>query len=380
MTDLNVEQLRRYARHLILPEVGAEGQKKICAARVLCLGAGGLGSPVAMYLAAAGVGVLGVVDFDVVDLTNLHRQPLHGTSDVGRPKVESARETLHRLNPEVQVVTHPVRLQAANARELISAYDVVVDCTDNFPARYLANDACVMWRKPNVYGAIFRFEGQASVFAPHLGGPCYRCLYPEPPPPEAAPSCAEAGVVGVLPGLVGCLQAMEALKLILGRGETLLGRLLVVDAWRMQFKEIKVRRDPQCPVCGEAPTITQLMDYQPLCRTAGPQGQDADEITVQELKAVLDHPRDGVVVLDVREPDEHQVARIPGTVLLPLSQLPKRVQELDPKATYYLHCKSGMRSMKALQFLRQQGFKNLKNVKGGIAAWSEQIDPKVPRY
>lgn len=378
--DLTTEQLRRYARHLILPEVGSEGQKKICAARVLCLGAGGLGSPVAIYLAAAGVGTLGLVDFDVVDITNLHRQPLHGTPDVGRPKVESARETLKRLNPEVEVVSHPVRLQAANAREIISGYDIVVDCTDNFPARYLANDACVMLRKPNVYGAIFRFEGQASVFAPHLGGPCYRCLYPEPPPPEAAPNCAEAGVVGVLPGLVGCLQAIETLKLILGRGETLLGRLLVLDAWRMQFKEIKVRRDPRCPVCGDSPTITQLMDLQPVCGMPGPQGTSADEITVQELKQVLDHPRDGVVVLDVREPDEYQIARIPGTVLLPLSQLPKRVQELDPETTYYIHCKSGMRSMKALQFLRQQGFQKLKNVKGGIAAWSEQIDPKVPRY
>lgn len=378
--DLTTEQLRRYARQLILPEIGGEGQKKICAAKVLCLGAGGLGSPVAIYLAAAGVGTLGLVDFDVVDFTNLHRQPLHGTPDVGRPKVESARDTLKRLNPEVEVISHPVRLQAANAREIISGYDIVVDCTDNFPARYLANDACVMLRKPNVYGAIFRFEGQASVFAPHLGGPCYRCLYPEPPPPEAAPNCAEAGVVGVLPGLVGCLQAIETLKLILGRGETLLGRLMVLDTWRMQFKEIKVRRDPRCPVCGDSPTITQLMDLQPVCGMPGPQGTSADEITVQELKQLLDHPRDGVVVLDVREPDEYQIARIPGTVLLPLSQLPKRVQELNPETTYYIHCKSGMRSMKALQFLRQQGFQKLKSVKGGIAAWSEQIDPKVPRY
>ncbi|MCX8157206.1 MAG: molybdopterin-synthase adenylyltransferase MoeB [Verrucomicrobiae bacterium] len=378
--DLSAEQLRRYARHLILPEVGVEGQKKICAARILILGAGGLGSPVAIYLAAAGVGTLGLVDFDVVDLTNLHRQPLHGTSDVGRPKVASARETLNWLNPQVQVITHPERLTAANAREIVSAYDLVVDCTDNFPARYLANDACVLLRKPNVYGAIFRFEGQAGVFAPHLGGPCYRCLYPEPPPPEAAPNCAEAGVLGVLPGLVGCLQATEALKLILGGGDPLLGRLLVVDAWRMRFKEIKVRRDPHCPVCGDSPTITQLMEYQPVCGAAASQNKAADEITVQELKACLEHPRPGVVVLDVREPEEYQIARIPGTVLLPLSQLPQRVQELDPEATYYLHCKSGMRSMKALQFLRQQGFKNLKSVKGGIAAWSEQIDPKVPKY
>jgi adenylyltransferase/sulfurtransferase len=378
--DLTTEQLRRYARHLILPEVGREGQKKIRAARVLILGAGGLGSPVAIYLAAAGVGTLGLVDFDVVDVSNLHRQPLHGTTDAGRPKVESARETLHWLNPEVEVISHPVQLQAANAREIISAYDLVVDCTDNFPARYLANDACVMLRKPNVYGAIFRFEGQASVFAPHLGGPCYRCLYPEPPPPDAAPSCAEAGVIGVLPGLVGCLQAIEALKLILGGGESLLGRLLVVDAWHMHFKEIKVRRDPRCPVCGATPTITQLMDYQPVCNTAAPKGAAADEITVHELKQILDHPRENVVVLDVREPDEYQIARIPGTVLLPLSQLPKRVQELDPEKTYYLHCKGGMRSMKALQFLRQQGFQHLKSVKGGITAWSEQIDPKVPKY
>ena len=378
--DLTAEQRRRYARQLILPEVGAEGQKKICAARVLILGAGGLGSPVAIYLAAAGVGTLGVVDFDTVDLSNLHRQPLHGTPDLGRPKVESARETLLWLNPETQVVSHPERFQAANAREIISHYDLVVDCTDNFPARYLANDACVMLRKPNVYGAILRFEGQASVFAPHLGGPCYRCLFPDPPPPDAEPNCAEAGVMGVLPGLVGCLQAIEALKLILGRGETLLGRLLLVDAWRMRFREIKVRRDPRCPVCGEAPIIKELMDYQPTCNTAGPQGAAAEEITVQELQQVLAHPREGVVVLDVREPDEYQIARIPGTVLLPLSQLPQRVQELDPNATYYLHCKGGMRSLKALKFLQEHGFKHLKNVKGGITAWSEQIDPKVPKY
>ena len=381
--ELDSDELRRYSRHLSLPEVGLEGQKKICSASVLCIGAGGLGSPITMYLAAAGVGKLGVVDFDAVDFSNLQRQILHGTPDVGRPKTQSAREALQRLNPQVEVAVHDTRLSSENALDIIRPYDIVVDGTDNFPTRYLANDACVQLRKPNVYGSIFRFEGQASVFAPHLGGPCYRCLYPEPPPPGAVPSCAEGGVLGVLPGIIGLIQATEILKLILGKGASLLNRLLLFNALDMRFRELKLRRDPQCPLCGEHPTITQLIDYEGFCGVPPAPAATAanpDEVTVQELKQALDNPRLGIQVLDVREPYEYQIARINGARLVPLSTLARRLAELDPNLPYYIHCKTGWRSLQALEILRGQGFKNLKSVKGGITAWSDKIDPAVPKY
>ena len=377
------DQIRRYSRHLILPEVGPEGQKKICATKVLCIGAGGLGSPIAMYLAAAGVGRLGLVDFDTVELSNLQRQILHGTDDVGRPKTQSARDTLRRLNPGVEVVLHQTRITSENALDLIRPYDIVVDGTDNFPTRYLTNDACVLLRKPNVYGSIFRFEGQASVFAPHLGGPCYRCLYPEPPPPGMAPSCAEGGVLGVLPGIIGIIQATEILKLVLGTGTSLIGRLLLFDALGMKFRELKLRRDPECPVCGEHPTITKLIDYLDFCGitpAANHSALNSDEVTVRQMKHALDNPSLGIRVLDVREPAEHRIAHVEGVALFPLSALARRFPELDSNRQYYLHCKSGVRSLQALQFLREQGFKEVKSVKGGIDAWSEQIDPAVPRY
>jgi adenylyltransferase/sulfurtransferase len=380
--DLNNDEIRRYARHLILPEVGMAGQKKIRSARVLCIGAGGLGSPVAMYLTAAGVGTLGLVDFDMVDISNLQRQLLHGTPDLGRPKVVSATETIHRLNPHVQVVQHAEKLTSANALDVLRSYDVVVDGTDNFPTRYLVNDACVLLGKPNVYGSIFRFEGQASVLAPVLGGPCYRCLFPEPPPPGAVPSCAEGGVLGVLPGIIGCIQATEALKLILQTGTTLLGRLLLFNALEMKFREVKLRRDPQCPLCGPNPTITRLIDYAAFCGLNQQENQPMhpDEVTVQEMKRALDDPKAGIRVVDVREPDEHKIAHVEGAELLPLSALPQRYSELDVNQQYYLHCKAGGRSMKALEFLRSKGFKNLKSVKGGITAWSDEIDRSVPKY
>lgn len=381
--DLSRDAIRRYSRHVMLPEVGLEGQKKICSTSVLCIGAGGLGSPIAMYLAAAGIGKLGILDFDTVDESNLQRQLLHGTEDVGRAKTDSARDAIRHLNPLVEVILHRERITSANAIEIIRPYDIVVDGTDNFPTRYLTNDACVLLKKPNVFGAIYKFEGQASVFAPHLGGPCYRCLYPEPPPPGSVPSCGEAGVLGVLPGIIGCLQATEILKLALGIGTSLLGRLLVYDALEMKFRELRLRRDPQCPLCGEHPTITRLIDYEQFCGVQ-PNLAEAtcspDEVTVQEMKRALDNPSLGIKVVDVREPDECEIARVEGVPLLPLSQLAARFKELDPDQTYYLHCKAGGRSLKALRFLRDQGFRNLKSVKGGIAAWSTEIDPSVPKY
>ena len=376
--ELSAEQLRRYARHVILPEVGMAGQKKICAASVLCVGAGGLGSPLASYLAAAGVGRIGIVDFDVVDESNLQRQILHGTENVGRLKTESARERLQSLNPGITIELHPFKLTSENALDLVARYDIVVDGTDNFPTRYLVNDACVLSGKPNVYGSIFRFEGQASVFAPRLGGPCYRCLFPEPPPPGSVPSCAEGGVLGVLPGVIGTIQATEILKLILGIGTTLLNRLLLFDALEMKFRELKLRRDPQCPACGDHPTITTLTDMAPVCDITG--AMNPDEVTVQDMKKALDDPALGIKVIDVREPDEQQIAHIKGVPLVPLSQLAARFGELDPNQAYYIHCKAGGRSMKALQFLREKGFKKLKSVKGGILSWSAEIDPKVPKY
>src|ERR1041384_5270705 len=348
--QLNNDEIRRYSRHLILPEVGLSGQKKICSTSVLCIGAGGLGSPIAMYLAAAGIGKLGILDFDSVDFSNLQRQIIHGTADVGRPKTQSAKDTIHRINPNVEVVLHNTRISSENAMDLIRPYDIVVDGTDNFPTRYLTNDACVLLKKPNVYGSIFRFDGQASVFAPHLGGPCYRCLYPEPPPPGMVPSCAEGGVLGVLPGIVGTIQATEILKLALGKGSSLVGRLLLFTALDMKFRELKLRRDPQCPLCGENPTIRELIDYnifcgiapEPAAPTANP-----DEVTVQDMKRALNNPALNIHALDVREPGEYQLAHIEGVALLPLSQLAQRFSELDPSQTYYIHCKVGARSLQA---------------------------------
>jgi len=380
--ELNNDEIRRYSRHLILPEVGLAGQKRIKATSVLCIGAGGLGSPIAMYLAAAGIGKIGIVDFDTVDYSNLQRQILHTDADVGRSKALSAKETIQGINPNCEVVLYNTRISAENALDLIRPYDIVVDGTDNFPTRYLTNDACVLLKKPNVYGSIFRFEGQASVFAPHLGGPCYRCLYPEPPPPGMVPSCAEGGVLGVLPGIIGCIQATEILKLALGKGTTLVGRLLLFNALDMKFRELKLRRDPQCPICGDHPTIKELIDYEQFCGIVPepePTG-NPDEVTVQEMKKALDNPGLGIKVVDVREPDEFEIARVAGVTLLPLSELPNRFTELDPNIQYYLHCKAGVRSLKALGFLRQQGFKYLKSVHGGIAAWSDEIDHNVPRY
>jgi adenylyltransferase/sulfurtransferase len=381
--DLDNDQIRRYSRHLILPEVGLAGQKKICSASVLCIGAGGLGSPIALYLAAAGIGKIGIVDFDTVDFSNLQRQIIHGTPDVGRPKAQSAYDSLKRINPTCEVVLHNTRLSSENALELLAPYDIVVDGTDNFPTRYLTNDACVLLKKPNVYGSIFRFDGQASVFAPHLGGPCYRCLYPEPPPPGMVPSCAEGGVLGVLPGIVGCIQATEILKLVLDRGTTLIGRLLTFDALKMKFHELKLRRDPQCPVCGDNPTIKALIDYEQFCgiptQPAATTG-NPDEVTVQDMKKALDNPSLGIKVIDVRDPDEYEISHINGVPQIPLGELPSRFTELDPNQQYYIHCKSGIRSLKALSFLREQGFKYLKSVKGGINAWADEIDHSVPKY
>lgn len=381
--ELTNDEIRRYSRHLILPEVGMEGQRKIRAASVLCIGAGGLGSPIALYLAAAGIGKLGLIDFDTVDFSNLQRQILHGTKDVDRPKGESARETLEDINPGVEVELSNVALTSENAMDIIAKYDVVVDGTDNFPTRYLTNDACVLLKKPNVYGSIFRFEGQASVFAPELGGPCYRCLYPEPPPPGMVPSCAEGGVLGILPGIIGCIQATEILKIILERGDLLIGRLLLYNALDMKFRELKLRRDSQCPVCGENPSVTKLIDYQQFCGVS-PEPQTAEthpeEVTVQEMQKALQDASLGIQVIDVREPDELEIARVDGVPQLPLSQLPQRFVELDPNQSYYLHCKKGGRSLKALRFLREQGFKYVKSVRGGITAWSEEIDPDVPQY
>src|SRR5437773_9223948 len=351
--QLSNEEIRRYSRHLILPEVGLPGQKKICSTSVLCIGAGGLGSPIAMYLAAAGVGKLGILDFDAVDFSNLQRQLLHGTEDVGSPKTESARQTINRLNPNVQVVVHNTRMTSENALEIIRPYDIVVDGTDNFPTRYLTNDACVLLKKPNVYGSIFRFEGQASVFAPHLGGPCYRCLYPEPPPPGMVPSCAEGGVLGVLPGIIGCIQTTEILKLAIGKGTSLVGRLVLFNALDMKFRELKLRKDPQCPICGDQPTIKELIDYEMFCGIQ-PEPEpttNPDEVTVQEMKKALDNPALGIKVVDVREPDEYEIAHVNGVPLIPLGALPDRFTELDPNQQIYVHCKSGVRSLKAVQFL-----------------------------
>jgi sulfur-carrier protein adenylyltransferase/sulfurtransferase len=379
--ELSNEEIARYSRHLIMPEVALDGQKKLKQARVLTIGAGGLGAPLAMYLAAAGVGTLGVVDFDVVDESNLQRQIIHGTSDVGRPKMESARDRITDINPNVNVEGFEEPLSSENALDIFKDFDVIVDGTDNFPTRYLVNDACVLSGKPNVYGSIFRFEGQASVFYAEEG-PCYRCLYPEPPPPGLVPSCAEGGVLGILPGAIGTIQATETVKLILGIGESLIGRLLLYDALGMNFREMKLRKDPNCPICGQNPTVTELIDYQEFCGI--PQAQAAEqengvpEITVEELKQKLDNG-DNVNVLDVREPHEYEVANI-GAKLIPLGELPERLVELDQDENFAIHCKTGGRSARAVQLLQRAGFQNVYNVKGGINAWSEEIDPSVPKY
>ena len=367
----------RYSRHLLMPEVGAEGQRRLNEARVLCIGAGGLGSPSALYLAAAGVGKLGIVDPDDVDLSNLQRQILHGTKDVGRKKIESARDRLRDVNPKIEVELHDCRFSSANATELVSHYDIVVDGSDNFPTRYLSNDVCVWGRKPNIYGSVFRFDGQASVFAPHLGGPCYRCLFPEPPAPGMVPSCAEAGVLGVLPGLIGMVQAIEAIKLILGKGESLVGRLLHFDALKMKFREFNVRRDPQCPVCGANPTVIEPIDYEQFCGTADANAIPA--ISVRELKRKME-TNGALTLVDVREPFEYEIARIEGSKLIPLVELPERLDELTRTDEIVVHCHSGVRSARAVEMLRQSGFTNAVNLTGGINAWSDEVDPTVPKY
>ena len=387
LPDLTNDDLGRYSRHLILPEVGMEGQQRLKAAKVLCVGTGGLGSPLALYLAAAGIGTLGLVDFDVVDSSNLQRQIIHGTRDIGRKKIDSAREKLNALNPALNVITHDTMLTSANALEIFAQYDIVADGTDNFQTRYLVNDACVLLKKPNAYGSIFRFEGQASVFATEEG-PCYRCLYPEPPPPGLVPSCAEGGVLGILPGLIGTIQATEVIKLILGKGEPLIGRLLLLDALTMRFRELKLRKNPDCPVCGQNPTVTELIDYNQFCGISAEPPADAPikngipQISVKELKARLDKKEahnDNFLLLDVREPYEVQIAQIGGK-LIPQNDVQNRLGELNPQQEIIVHCRSGARSQKIAELLKANGFEKVSNVAGGILAWSDEIDPAVQKY
>ncbi|MBV9303793.1 MAG: molybdopterin-synthase adenylyltransferase MoeB [Acidobacteriaceae bacterium] len=379
---LSNEEVARYSRHLILPEVGMNGQLKLKQARVALIGAGGLGAPLGLYLAAAGVGRIGLVDFDVVDASNLQRQVIHGTKDIGRKKLDSAAERMLDINPALKIEKFDTSLTSENALDILKDFDIVIDGTDNFPTRYLVNDACVLLKKPNVYGSIFRFEGQATVFA-YEDGPCYRCLYPEPPPPGLVPSCAEGGVLGILPGIIGVIQATEAVKIILCKGETLKNRLLLYDALNMRFRELRIRRDPNCPACGDHPTITKLIDYQEFCgvrptadQAAVPQDGVIDPV---EVKAKLDRG-DDFTLIDVREPHEYQIARIPGAVLIPLGELPKHLGELDPESEIVAHCKSGGRSQKAVDLLKQNGFRNVRNMTGGITAWSDKVDPAVPKY
>ncbi len=383
LPELTTDDLARYSRHLILPEVGEEGQRKLKAARVLCVGTGGLGSPLALYLAAAGIGTLGLVDFDVVDASNLQRQIIHSTADIGRKKLDSAAEKLKALNPALNVVKHETLLSSANALDILKDYDVVADGTDNFPTRYLVNDACVLLGKPNAYGSIFRFEGQASVFAAE-NGPCYRCLYPEPPPPGLVPSCAEGGVLGILPGLVGVIQATEVIKLILGKGEPLVGRLLLVDSLNMRFRELKLRKNPECPVCGDHPTVTKLIDYEQFCGIAPATEKEPavkngiPQLGVKELKQRLDAGED-LFILDVREPFEYQIANIGGK-LIPQNDVPQRLGEIDRNREIVVQCKSGGRSQRIAEYLKQAGYPKVANLAGGILAWSDQVDPTVPKY
>lgn len=382
--EFSNDEIARYSRHLIMPEVTLEGQKRIKAASILCIGTGGLGSPIALYLAAAGIGRLGLVDGDTVDFSNLQRQILHGTKDVGRKKLNSARDSIREVNPNVQVDLYDTFFTAANARQIAEPYDVIIDGTDNFPTRYCSNDISVFLKKPNVYGSIFRFDGQCTVFAPHLGGPCYRCMFPEPPPPGMVPSCAEGGVLGVLPGVIGVLQAIEAIKLIVGIGESLIGRLLDFDALKLKFREFKLRRDPKCPVCSEHPTITELIDYEQFCGIPEAQAAEAQEslvptITALQLKGKFDQG-ERFVLVDVREPYEYDICRIPGARLIPLGELPSRMSELDSADEIVLQCKSGMRSARALKLLQEAGFAKLWNVEGGILAWSDTVDSAVPKY
>ena len=379
--SLTNEEVLRYSRHLIMPEVGMEGQLKLKNAKVLCIGTGGLGAPLGLYLAAAGVGRIGLVDFDTVDTTNLQRQILFSSTDVGRPKIAAAADRLRGLNPDIQIDTFETRLTSDNALDLFKDYDIIVDGTDNFPTRYLVNDACILLGKPNVYGSIFRFEGQITVFG-HPGGPCYRCLYPEPPPPGLVPSCAEGGVLGVLPGIVGSIQAMETLKLIIGKGEPLIGRLLLFDALAMRFRELKLRKNPECPICGDHPTVTKLIDYVQFCGIRGEEAPVVEtnlpEITPRELKSRLDRG-DDLFILDVREPHEYQICNLKGQ-LIPLGDLSRRVSELDSSREIVAHCRSGKRSADAVEFLRKAGFRKIWNLKGGILAWSDEVDPAMPKY
>jgi adenylyltransferase/sulfurtransferase len=383
LPELSTDDLSRYSRHLILPEVGMEGQRRLKAARVLCVGTGGLGSPLALYLTAAGIGTLGLVDFDVVDSSNLQRQIIHSTKDIGRKKIDSAEEKLSALNPAIDIVKHETMLSSANALEIMKDYDIVADGTDNFPTRYLVNDACVLLGIPNVYGSIFRFEGQASVFATKAG-PCYRCLYPEPPPPGLVPSCAEGGVLGILPGLVGVIQATEVIKLILGKGDSLVGRLLLVDALNMRFRELKLRKNPECPVCGTNPTVTALIDYEHFCGIVPETPQEKNlkngipQITVKELKARRDAGED-VFLLDVREPYEFQIAQIGGK-LIPQNDVPQRLTEIPRDREVVVHCRSGARSQRIAEFLKQSGYTQVVNLAGGILAWSDEVDPSVQKY
>jgi len=384
LPELSNEEILRFSRHLILPEVGMEGQRRLKGAKVAMIGTGGLGAPLGLYLAAAGIGKIGIVDFDTVDVTNLQRQVIHGTNDVGRPKIDSAADRMMDINPYLTIEKYETALTSANALEILKDYDVVVDGTDNFPTRYLVNDACVILGKPNAYGSIFRFEGQATVFH-HEDGPCYRCLYPEPPPPGLVPSCAEGGVLGILPAVIGSIQATETVKLILGKGETLSGRLMLYDALNMKFRELKLRRNPECPVCGDNPTVTELIDYQQFCGIPQQEAADAaeagklPEIAPLDLKAKLDAGED-VFVLDVREPHEYDIAKIDGTTLIPLGQLAQRVGELNSTADIVVHCKSGMRSGKAQKQLLEMGFSRVTNLAGGILRWSDDVDSSIAKY
>src|ERR1700757_3819786 len=382
--DFSNDEIARYSRHLIMPEVTLEGQKRIKAASILCIGTGGLGSPIALYLAAAGIGRLGLIDFDVVDFSNLQRQILHGTDDVGRKKLNSAKDRIKAVNPNVQVDLHDMLFRSENAMQVVKSYDIVIDGTDNFPTRYLSNDVCVLARKPNIYGSIFRFDGQCTVFAPHLGGPCYRCMFPEPPPPGMVPSCAEGGVLGVLPGIIGVMQAIEAIKMVIGIGDSLIGRLVSFDALKLRFKEFKIRKDPNCPICGDHPTIHELIDYDQFCgipqaAAEAEKEREVPTITASELREKLDR-REKFVLVDVREPFEYDICNISGSKLIPLGELPARLSELDSADDIVLHCKVGGRSARALKILQEAGFRKLSNLRGGITAWADALHPRVPRY